>query len=118
MNRLFSQLAVTLIVALSISAGAQAASPVEREVQASRMVQVYQPADLAPRRPIGAIDFSASGSSASHAGPWHLETDTFRGADGVIFYDDGSAANRSRERQYHRGSGSRCTTLGNVTVCK
>jgi hypothetical protein len=118
MNRLALQLAVTSLVAFSISIGARAASPVERELQSSRTVQAYQRAGQPPRRPIGTIDFSASGSSARHAGPWDLETDALRGAGGVIFYEDGSATMRSRERQYHRSSGSRCTTLGNVTVCR
>ncbi len=118
MNRLCLQLAVTSIVAFSLSFAARAAAPVERELQSSRTVQVYQLAGQAPRRPIGTIDFSAHGSSARHVGPWDLETDAFRNVDGVIFYEDGSATNRSRERQHHRPSGSRCTTLGNVTVCR
>ena len=116
MKRLFLPLAS--IAAFTISAGGQAAAPVEREVQSVRSVQVYQPGGQVARRPIGAIDFSASGSSARRVGPWDLETDAFRNADGVIFYDDGSATGRGQERQYHRSGESRCTTLGNVTVCR
>ena len=99
-------------------AQAGAAVPSERDVQIVRAVQVYQPYGQSAQRPIGAIDFSASGSSARRLGPWDAETDAFRGARGVIFYDDGSVSGRSRERQYHRDSESRCTTLGNVTICK
>lgn len=96
----------------------RAAMPTEREVQTVRAVQVYQPAGQSARRPIGAIDFSASGSSARRLGPWDLETDAFRDGNGVIFYDDGGASQRGQMRQYQRNGESRCTTLGNVTVCK
>ncbi len=83
-----------------------------------RTVQIYQPPGQAAARPIGAIDFSASGRAARRLGPWEVETDAFRDADGVIFYDDGSAIDRRRTQQFHRSDESRCTTLGNVTVCK
>ena len=103
---------------LGFSGQLSAAVPVEREVQTVRTVQAYQPAGQSNRRPIGTIDFSASGSSARRLGPWDLETDAFRDANGVIFYDDGGASQRGKSRQYQRNGESRCTTLGNVTVCK
>ena len=101
-----------------LAASVQAGIPVEREVQAVRAVQVYGGNGERVQRPIGAIDFSASGSAARRLGPWNVETDAFRDADGVIYYDDGSASSRRLERQYHRDGESRCTTLGNVTVCR
>lgn len=109
-------MSAALLVAVSI--GTQAAAPVEREVQSVRTVQVYNPAGRSVSRPIGTIDFSSSGSASRRFGPWDVETDAFRNADGVIFYDDGSASGRSLDRQYHRGKEPGCTTLGNVTVCR
>jgi hypothetical protein len=105
---------VLLAAGLTVSACVQADLPVEREVTSVRAVQVYG----SQARPIGAIDFSASGNASKRLGPWDVETDAFQDADGVIFYDDGSAVNRGSERQYHRSGESRCTTFGNVTVCK
>ena len=102
------------ILLLATTAGVQAAAPVEREVTSVRSVQVYG----SQARPIGAIDFSASGSEVRRLGPWDVETDAFRNADGVIFYDDGSARSAERRGEYHRPDGSRCETLGNVTVCR
>jgi hypothetical protein len=110
-------LTVTALL-LATAVQAQAAVPVEREVRSVRVVQVYGTENRRALRPIGAIDFSASGSSSRRLGPWDVETDAFKGADGVIFYDDGSASDRGVERQFFRGGDSRCTTLGNVTVCK
>ena len=100
------------------AAEVSAAVPYERDVQSVRSVQVYQPAGQRTQRPIGAIDFSSSSSAARRLGPWEVETDAFRGAEGAIFYEDGTASGRARDRQYHRDAESRCTTLGNVTVCK
>lgn len=99
-------------------ADAKAGIPVEREVRSVRTVQVYGADRQSAQRPIGAIDFSASGSASRRLGPWDVETDAFNDSDGVIFYDDGSAVNRGVERGYYRDEESRCTTLGNVTVCR
>ncbi len=104
-----------LMVGLTLAASAQADLPVEREVHSARTVQAY---GSEAGRPIGAIEFSTSGSASKRLGPWDVETDAFRNADGVIFYDDGSATDRSTNRQYSRGDKSGCTTIGNVTVCK
>ena len=105
---------VLLAAGLTLSASVQADLPVEREVTSVRAVQVYG----SQARPLGAIDFSKSGNASKRLGPWDVETDAFRDADGVIFYDDGSAVKRGNERQYYRSGDSRCTTFGNVTVCK
>ena len=107
-------LGLALLVGLTAADAARADLPVEREVSSVRAVQVYG----SQARPIGAIDFSASGSAARRLGPWDVETDAFRDADGVIFYDDGSARDSSRQRTYVRGDARRCTTFDNVTVCK
>jgi hypothetical protein len=103
-----------LLAGLTLAVSAQADLPLEREVTTVRSVQVYG----AEARPIGAIDFSASGSAARRVGPWDVETDAFSNSDGVIFYDDGSARGNGASRQYSRPDGSRCETLGNVTVCR
>ena len=113
MKRFFS-----ILILAGLAAPAAAGIPVEREVQSVRAVQVYSPGGQSVARPIGTIDFSSSGSAARRFGPWDKETDAFRNADGVIFYDDGSASGSSLDRQYSRGQESRCTTLGNVTVCR
>ena len=52
---------------LALAAGTQAAVPVEREVQSLRTVQVYGVDRSSARRPIGAIDFSASGGDGSYS---------------------------------------------------
>ena len=96
----------------------QAAAPIEREVQSTRSVQVYGTNGQRVRQPIGAIDFSASGSSARRFGPWDVEADAFRNVDGVIFYDDGATGGSGSNARYRRPDGSRCETLGNVTVCR
>ena len=76
-----------LLAGLTLAGVARADLPVEREVTSVRAVQVYG----SEARPIGAIDFSVSGSTARQLGPYSMETDAFRNADAVIFYDDGSA---------------------------
>ena len=107
-----------ILAAMALAGAAEADVPVDREVRAVRAVQIYSPAGQSVARPIGTIDFSSSGSSARRFGPWDKETDAFRDAEGVIFYDDGSASSSSLERQYGRGRDFRCTTLGKVTVCR
>lgn len=110
---------IILAVPALLTANVHAAFPVEREVQSVHTVQVYDGTDLNHlQRPIGAIDFSASNSSVHRFGPWDAETDAFRNADSVIFYDDGSARNNAKSRQYNQPDGSRCETLGKVTVCR
>ena len=111
-------LSILIVAGLAAAEAAEAGIPVEREVQTVRAVQVYSPGGQSVARPIGTIDFSSSGSASKRFGPWDKETNAFRDAEGVIFYDDGSASGSSLERQYDRGQESRCTTLGNVTVCR
>lgn len=107
-----------LVLLLMAAVPLKAAVPVEREVQSVRSVQVYSGAGQRTARPIGAIDFSAGAETSWRLGPWDLDTDAFEEADGVIFYDDGSAGTRGSRGQYQRPDGSRCEILGNVTVCR
>jgi hypothetical protein len=111
-------LPVCLAFGLGLGSGGTpvAAVPVEREIERQHSVQFHggQP------RPIGAIDFSSSGSASRRMGPWDLETYSAEDREGVIFYDDGSSRATDREVQYRRypDAGRNCSTHGNVTVCK
>ncbi len=120
-----------LIATVGIAGGtaALAAVPVEREVRSEHTIEVL---GARAGRPIGAIDFSASGGASRRLGPWDVETDSFQDAGGTIFYNDGSTRGRAsgrvsdqasdrepdQEPQYDRGLEDGCTTLGNVTVCR
>ena len=106
--------AALALASLTISAGLAADIPVERTVEGGRTVSVYG----SNPRPVGAIDFSASGSAARRYGPWTLETDAFKDADRVILYDNGSSTRERVLRDYQRNLEPRCITKGNLTVCK
>ena len=113
---LFRTLPATILAlaSLAVSAGLAADIPVERTLEGGRTVSVYG----SNPRPVGAIDFSSSGSAQRRYGPWTLETDAFDDADRVILYDDGSGVRQGVLRDYQRNLEPRCISKGNVTVCK
>ena len=105
-----------LLGALLGSSIAHAAAPMERSVSRQSEVRVHG----AEARPIGAIDFSSSSSQARGFGPWDVNVEDFEASGQMRFYDDGSVSADGAGRRYQRmpEAGRRCTTHGNLTVCR
>ena len=105
-----------LLGALLGSSIAHAAAPIERSVSRHSEVRVHG----AEARPIGAIDFSSSSSQTRPFGPWDVNVEAFEASGQMRFHDDGSISVDGVGRRYQHmpEAGRRCTTHGNLTVCR
>lgn len=104
------------LTSLLMATCAFAAMPVEQDVERESAVRYTG----SSARPIGSIEYSASGQERRRFGPWAYDAKAYDRSRNILIYDDGSVQDQTDGTDLRRQSegGRHCTTSGNLTVCK